>query len=623
MKKYNIIPIRIFYIVFFIVNFLNSFALLRGWFNPNISPYNSFGSILLSSIADISFLVIIFEITILLTKSNKARVIILTIISSILTLLILFLHGFSSMFTTFFSYSQLSSFKNPAQGKLILGYVIYFLSMFKNFCFIFPVLMFICLLIICIFTNKNSISTKNYRLSITGLCSSILLVFIVTLVCNLTIKSTPNEVSMNGVYATSHMGTYNYYVYSIKDIWDNKVDLTDEREKEINKFLDAHIYKSTSEPTSIGNNLIILQLEAINNFVIGLELNGEIIAPNLTNLSTQGYYNNRFYSSAGMGNTSDCEYATLTGLYPNGNDLSVFNAEGENYPTISKEFNKLNYNTFSIHGNEGGFYNRNYLHTHLFGFNEHIDRLKLQNRNQDIELIKDWISDKALLDESINIYKEQTTPFFSYNILVTSHSPYTITDGIASYKNNDLTSLAEDYISYVKYVDTTIGDFISDLKDNGLYDNTTIIIYGDHTSSLLIKDTESITKKSYSSVEYRIEMQNVPFIILDKNIIPQIDNSVHSNIDIYPTIANMFNLSAQYSFGANMLSDERSYVYSPRSLDLIFDDYVIMVPSKKVYYTNQNCKKLSKDEIDNIINDFYNFKYHNDLIVGTNYLGIK
>lgn len=620
MKKIKILHPNVFYITFIFVNFINSFSLLRGWFNPNISPYTSFGSIISSTIADICFLTVVLGVILLITRKHKTRIILLSIISSILTLLILFLHGFSSMFTTFFSYSQLSSFKNPSQGKLISGYVVYFLSMFKNFAFIFPVIMLFILIGVSLFIDKDIVSNIQYKLTIPTTLSSLLVMIIITIICNVNVVSTPNEISMNGVYATSHMGTYNYYVYSIKDIWDNTLKINDKREKEINSFLNDHLYNE-DKTVQTNKNLILLQLEAINNFVIGLELNGEVIAPNLTKLASEGFYNSRFYSAAGMGNTSDCEFSTIIGMYPNGNDLSVFEIEGDNYPTIAKEFNSLGYNTFSIHGNEGSFYNRNFLHKELFGFNDHIDKVKLLNRNNNLKIIKDWISDEALLNEAINIYKEQTTPFFSYNILVTSHSPYTIIDGITKYNNKNLTRLANDYISYVKYVDKQVGDFINSLKINGLYENSSIIIFGDHTSSLLIKDTESITGKNYSKHEFRLEMQNVPFIILDSNISPAIDNSVHSNVDIYPTLAYMFGFTPKYKFGCNILSNNSTFTYSARSLDLIYDDYVILVPSKEIYYTNPNAEKLTADEINNIINNFYNYKYHNDLIVGTNYLG--
>lgn len=618
--QYKIIKPKYFYIAFFVLNFLSAFALQRGWFNPNISAYTSFKAVLLASISDLMFLGLIYFIVVSTVKTHKVRIRILTIVSAVLMIFVLFLQCFSNMFSTFFSYTQLVSFKNPSQGKLIMGYISYFLRMFLRMNGLFPILMFLIIFIGHFFVNTYDYLTHKFRFSILSIFGSILSLIIITIIGSSNLNKTSNEVSMNGIYGTSHMGTFNYYLYSIKDLWD-KPALNEKKENEINQFLDNHLYNDNNILTHQGKNLIILQLEAINNFVIDLKLNDELIAPNLSKLSSEGYYNSRFYSAAGMGNTSDCEFSSIVGLYPNGNDLSVFDLEGEHYPTLPKEFNKLGYETFSIHGNEGGFYNRNFIHEDIFGFNNHIDMLDLLDRNPELSYIKDWISDDALLNESINIYKEQTKPFFSYNILVSSHSPYTISDGVKKYSNNNLTGLSENYISYVMYVDNVVGDFINNLKNEGLYDNSIIVIYGDHTSSLLKDDTESITNKNYSDIEFRLEMQNVPFIILGNDIPIIKDNSVHSNVDIFPTMSYLFNLSPKYKFGVNMMSDETSYVYNVRSLDIIFNDYVILYPSKDVYYTNKNIGKISKDKFTEIINDFTYYKYVNDLTVRTNYLG--
>lgn len=620
MKSMKRLPIKYFYIAFFAINFFISFALLRGWGNPNISPDNSLGSILLSSLGDIGVLMLLFFLVQMIFKSDKWRIRVLLIVSFVLTLFILFLQGFSNMFSTLFSYTQLVSFKNPSQGKLISGYVFYFLGMFKYIHLIIPVLLYAGLFFFHFFIDNSKISERNIRLQAIKMVTSFICMIIPLLNCTSGLTNTANELSMNGLYGCSQMGTYNYYIYSIKDIWKSDVKLTKNKEAQITTFLSNHQYDpSLNSATAENKNLIIIQLEAINNFVINLELNEELITPNLSRLAKEGYYNTRFYSGAGMGNTSDCEFSSIIGLYPNGNDLSIFELDGEHYPTIAKEFKEKGYNTFSVHGNEGGFYNRDYQHISLFGFDEHIDSNKLLARNPNLSFIHDWISDDSLLQECINIYEEQTSPYFSYNILVSSHSPFHVSDGITQYQNKKLTSLANDYISYVKYVDNAIGNFINTLKEKDMYKDSIVMIYGDHTSSLLERDTESITSKDYNGVEFRLEMQNVPFIILGEGIEPKIDTSVHSNIDIFPTVASLFNLNPKYSFGVDMLTYKSSYVYNPRSLDVIFDDYVILVPSKSIYYTNKNCKRISQKTINKLVKEFNEYKYLNDLLVSSNY----
>lgn len=623
IKDLKIIPIKYYYLAFFICNFLISFALLRGWFNPNISATNNFISIILASIGDLGVITLIFIFVQIKVKKDKNKVLTLNIVSSIFTLIILFLEGFSTLFATFFSYTQLTSFKNPSQGKLIGTYVLYFIRMFSEFYLLFPLIILISLLIFSKFINKDK--EINYAFKSKKLCLGLSIIAMILPICILNIKvnKTANELSMNGLYGASNVGTYNYYIYSIRDLYKKDEKASVDELVVIEKYLEDNKYVLDSSNNYIGiaenKNLIILQMEAINNFVIGLEIDGELVAPNLTKLSQENYYNSRFYSVAGMGNTSDVEFTSNIGLYPNGNDLSVFELDGENYPTIAKEFEKLGYETLSMHGNDGAFYNRNNQHISLFGFNEHIDKVDLLERNPNLEIIKGWISDKAMLEESINIYEEMNNKFFSYNILVSSHSPFGVSDGIEDYNNKKLTGLANDYIANVRYVDKCVGEYIEMLKESGLYDNSIIIIYGDHTSTLLRKDVESITKKNYKEVEYRMEMQNMPFIMLG-NGIPNIkDNSVHSNIDIFPTVAALFNLSPEYKFGVDMLSDGLSFAYSARSLDIIFDDYTIIVPSKKVYYQNTNTIKLSKEEINEYIKWFEEYKYSNDLLISKNY----
>ena len=624
MKKHKVIPIYVFYIAFFVCNFFNSFMLLRGWFNPNLSPDNSFLTILLSSLGDLGVLTLIFLAAICLCKKDKNRIRLLTFDSLILSIFIIFLQGFSNMFYTLFSYTQLVSFKNPSQGKLIMSYVVYFLRMFKHANVLVPTLTFIALYILKYFIKlqeENINFEKKYKFI--GLGSGLIALLLPMLLCASSLKGTANEFSTNGFYGSNNMGTYNYYLYSIKDLWKNDVKLDDHKKVELTTFLDEHKYvKSSTNPLSgiaKDKNLIILQMEAINNFVIDLEIDGTVITPNLNEIVRSGYYNDRFYSAAGMGNTSDCEFSSIIGLYPNGNDLSIFELDGDNYPTIAKEFKKEGYNTFSVHGNEGGFYNRDYQHISLFGFDEHIDQKKLLARNAKLEHIHDWVSDDALLQECVKIYQEQTSNFLSYNILVSSHAPFGKDKAVEEFHSDKLTPLANSYMSYLRYVDKAIGNFIDTLKNTGLYDDCVIVLYGDHTSSLLISDTESITNKNYSDIEFRLEMQNVPFVMIGNGINPTIDHRVHSNVDIIPTIANLFDLNPTYKFGADMLSSDMSLVYNPRSLDLIYDDFVILTPSKKVYYTNKDAKKLTKKEVNKYIQEFEEYKYLNDMLVASQY----
>ena len=66
-----------------------------------------------------------------------------------------------------------------------------------------------------------------------------------------------------------------------------------------------------------GKNLIVIQIESMQNFVINAVYNGQEITPNLNRLLHEDtLYFNHFYTNMGKGNTSDAEFSVQTGLYP-------------------------------------------------------------------------------------------------------------------------------------------------------------------------------------------------------------------------------------------------------------------------------------------------------------------
>lgn len=636
MKKVRIISPIVYYVTFFFINIFNSYILTSGLLHYNLSTYNPVSGNFFCFLGDFGVLLMLFMAVSLIFKKHRGKCNALLVITLVLTLLILFLTAFSNMFSMFFSFSQLSSFKNPAQGSLILEYTIYILNMFKE-----PD-MYIHVILVLIFIAMRFFVNTDYERSflktskkLISFASSFLFMLIPLIILNVNARNTIQEVSMSGLYGSSNAGTYNYYLYAASEtIFErNEKPMTKKEKENIEKFLEAHLTdeNDTNAYTNLayGKNLVILQLEAFNNFVINLKVDGVEITPNLNKLVNESYYNNRFYSTAGIGNTSDCEFGVFTGLYPNGNDLAVFSCDGKKYETIAKDFSEAGYETFSIHGNAGAFYNRQVQHIDTYHFDEHYDKKKLVNRiksrNEQVEIFGDWMSDDCLLQESIKIFDEfnkKEKPFFAYDILVTSHTPFIKNNKIEKLNLKNLTELASACLDYYHYVDKAIGHFFETLRNDykGLYDNTVFVIYGDHTSSILRRDIQSITKKKISDVDYQLTMQNVPLIIHCPAIFsPNSEKpKVSGQVDIYPTMVNLFGIDSKYTFGHDIFGDETSLIYSPRTLDLIYEDYVILTASKDVYYLNKN-SKISQKNINNLIKQFENYKYYNDLVMRKNY----
>ena len=150
---------------------------------------------------------------------------------------------------------------------------------------------------------------------------------------------------------------------------------------------------------------------------------------------------------------------------------------------------------------------------------------------------------------------------------------------IAPYMEN--TQLGN-YFKSARYADEAIGELLTKMDNEGLLDNTVVIIYGDHdnklkksqyslyynydylTDSLIDEDDENYIKVD----EYFYELnRSVPLIIWSKDIIgtdySQEVTKVMGMVDVQPTLANMFGFHNKYALGHDIFSIEDNVVVFP------------------------------------------------------------
>lgn len=625
--KRKLSPIYL-YIAFFAVNLINANIFLSGILHPNVPGFNrSFIDIFLSTLGDMGILLIFFAIGFFFFSSIKKRAIFLLLITLFLTVLGVGLASFSNVFALGFSFVQLDSFQNPSQIEFVLYFARYALSfLFKvpQNLYFFPFLGFV---MIFLFTDKTGYIKPLLKTKLTSFLLGLILVVLPIFTYPAQTTATIFEHTTNPIHAGGKMGLYRYYIEDLitylvpsKDYVTTPDDLTTLQTFMSEKQSTCHVnpidnstYCRENQYTGIaaGKNLILVQLEAINNFLIGLTIDGIEITPNLNRLAENGKYFDNFYSSSGIGNTSDAEFSAMTGLYGNGNELTMYTYEGANYPSLAKLFHSANYDTFSLHGNVGDFYKRNINHIETLGFDVHYDLDSFTG-----DLIHSWLNDKSFLTQSVDIMKTHSSPFFSFPLTVTSHAPYVPSPQVPCDQDrfHALTNMAKNYIEHVMYVDEAIGLFLDKLQIEGLLENSVLAFYGDHTSSLFKEDLESVLNTTVTDVFYRREMQKVPFILYNESILqPEMISKVRSTVDISATFANLFGLTENIRFGVDALSQEPTFVYSPRSLDVIFDIGFLEYPRKRLYNATNGFTLQQAIEL------FEKQKRMNDLILTTKY----
>lgn len=297
-----------------------------------------------------------------------------------------------------------------------------------------------------------------------------------------------------------------------------------------------------------GKNLIVIQLEAFQDFVLGATYNGQEITPNLNRLMKKDtLYYNHYYSNIGKGNTADAEFSTLNSLYPV--------IDGESYRLYQDNtFNGLpwlmrdnGYYSFAIHGYKGEFWNREYIYPNE-GFQ---DFYSMEDLKQD-DIIGLGISDKSVFRQLIPILSKQTKPFFTFAITLTNHHPFMLDEKDYTLKlaESDKGTTFGKYLETVRYTDEAIGVLIDELKQAGLYDNTVIALYGDHHGLNCGMDEVKDRMSAFIGRIYDYdEMLNVPLIIhIPGSNVEETITTTGGQIDFLPTIANIMGIKYDDTF---------------------------------------------------------------------------
>ncbi|MDD4547236.1 MAG: LTA synthase family protein [Bacilli bacterium] len=349
-----------------------------------------------------------------------------------------------------------------------------------------------------------------------------------------------------------------------------------------------------------GKNIIAIHAESIQQMVIGLKFNDKELTPNLNKLSKEGLYFSNFYAQEGVGTSSDSEFTLNTSLMPTSSGTVFVNYWNREYITIPKLLKNQGYYSFSMHGNNGTYWNRNVVHKE-FGYDKFFYHEKDFELDEKIGL---GLSDKSFFRQAVPKIKEISETnqnFYGTMIMLTNHTPFSdiVRQGLASFevnfkyqKLNEETNKMEEvvanylegtklgnYFKSVNYADEAIGQFINDLDAAGLLENTVIVIYGDHDAKLKKSEYErfynydpytdsllNVDDPNYRKVDsYDIEInKKVPFIIWSKNNKMATEvKEVMGMYDVAPTLGNMFGFKNEYALGNDIFSVKNNVVVFP------------------------------------------------------------
>lgn len=413
--------------------------------------------------------------------------------------------------------------------------------------------------------------------------------------------------------AIERVNSMEFFTSHVTDIYETISDNLDQeemKEEEILEVLDEVTPEASMQVPvpkyqgiGKGKNIIVIQLEAVQDFVIGAEYNGQEITPNLNSLiHGDTLYFNHYYTNTGKGNTADAEFSSMNSLYPVDDGESYRLFQDNTFHGLPWLMREQGYYAFAIHGFEGTFWNRESAYPNQ-GFQ---DFYSMEDLTQD-EMIGMGISDKSMFRQLVGILQKQTTPFFTFAITLSNHHPFDIDEKYRTLtlKEEDQDTKFGDYLESVHYTDEAIGQLIADLKSAGLYDNTVIAFYGDHHGLNCGMDEVMDQMNAFLGRTYDYdEMLNVPLIInVPGSKVNETITTTGGQVDFMPTIANIMGLTLDQTFtvGQDLSNATEGFVAFTTYLfegSFATNDIIFQISREGIFEGSRAWKIGTNEEVD-------------------------
>lgn len=378
---------------------------------------------------------------------------------------------------------------------------------------------------------------------------------------NIYINFNDNNKSMmvSGIYEYS---IRNFYITFIKTKKSNNYEDVNFLEEEYNK--EEENYSTSYTGKYKDKNLILLQLEGIDNWLIT-----EKDTPTLYNMMNNSInFTNHYSYYNGGGSTFNSEFAVNTGfITPLSYTQNAYTFNKNYFPySLANLFKASDYSVNAFHMNDSEYYSRgtnykNWGYENYYGLKD-LGTYKDDSYTLDRELI---------LNETFQEKMFNSEKFVDYIITYSGHLPFTTEKGVCKklviediLKEENLEELPNDYIlpemteedcarRQAKETDYMVELLLNALQEKGLLEKTVIVVFTDHY--LYTLSDQTILDK-YKETSNNL-INKTPFFIWDNGETKKKITSVTSQLNIMPTLLNLFGLEyhPNYYIGEDALNN--------------------------------------------------------------------
>lgn len=332
---------------------------------------------------------------------------------------------------------------------------------------------------------------------------------------------------------------------------------TDAELGEMHRYFASRTPTMQNEYTGMfeGKNLIMLTAEAFSSWAVD-----ETLTPTLYRLSKEGFVCKNFYTPLWWVSTSDGEYVSCNSLIPKSGKQSFGVAATNSLPfCMGNQLRGEGYETKAYHNHTYTYYMRDKTHPNM-GYD-------YKGLGSGLEVKPTWPeSDLEMMHLSLPEYIGKA-PFHTYYMTVSGHLEYNFTGNQMAYQHRDevsnlpISEEAQAYLACQIELDRALEYILQELAEVGELDNTVICLYADHYPYGL--SDKAIAELAGEDVTNSLELHRNTMILWSGDMEePVVIDKPCSNLDILPTLSNLFGLSydSRLLMGRDILSTDPGLV---------------------------------------------------------------
>ena len=365
----------------------------------------------------------------------------------------------------------------------------------------------------------------------------------------------------------------NIYPYAL-DIPDNNIDengLLGDLKK---SGLKLNINYSIPNSISSDKNIIIMVIETFRNDLLNSQLDNKEIMPYLNSIITDSNYSNNHYSNYGI-----TAKAIQTIFFGN-----IFYKDGDRH--LFDLFAENNYRTGAISAQSESWGNTDILlefsklDFHFDPRKTTIDESKLtsfEKRNKELSILLD----SKMVNYKVNDFlsTQSKNPFLLYLNYQDLHYPYhqkhmpnifidKPLTGNTLFLKKDTSLIFRQYANAASYLDSSINELIVILKEKNIFNDTIIVIVGDHPDSFY---ENGILGHAWTLDKYQ---RQTPLIVINGGELPKHATGQNDIASLILSYVDKSTTTIDNSYCANINGDELVFeltgeIEKPREIGFI------------------------------------------------------